>query len=222
MSVTSNRASAIRGAVEALRTRLDELGGSRIEILAVAKGFPWSDVQAAMDAGIRAVGENYAQEILDKYGHIPVDERPEIHFIGRLQTNKVARLAPVVSTWQTVDRHRLAETIARHAPGARIMVQVNTSGEDAKGGCPPNEVQDLVDFSRANGLRVDGLMVIGPTSADEEETRRAFAAASSLRTDLGLDELSMGMSGDLDLAVRYGSTMVRVGSALFGLRPPKI
>lgn len=189
--------------------------------MAVAKGFPWSDVAAAMEAGLDTFGENYSQEILEKYSRVAASERPEIHFIGRLQSNKVAHLAPFVTMWQTVDRLRLVDEISRKDPSADILVQVNLTGETDKGGCDPSEVELLVDRAISLGVRVSGLMVVGPTSGDRESTRRAFAHAAHLKADLGLSELSMGMSADLDLAVEAGSTMVRVGSAVFGRRPPK-
>lgn len=221
MTSPLERSDEIAVAVRDLRARLDSLGGDRVRILAVAKGFPWVDVRAAMAAGIECVGENYAQEVASKYACVAVSDRPEIHFIGRIQTNKISQLASYVSIWQTVDRPRIIDTISRRAPGSRIMIQVNATGEEDKGGCAPAEVHRLVDGARSSGLDVLGLMVVGPTSGDLDSTRAAFSLVSRLREDLGLAELSMGMSGDLELAVEWGTTMVRVGSALFGGRPPK-
>ena len=218
----TQRSNDIAEAVHSLRNRLDAHGGGGVRIVAVAKGFPWVDVRAAMEAGIDAVGENYAQEVIEKYGSVAVDERPSLHFIGRMQSNKIGALAPFVSTWQTVDRSKLIEGIARQSPGSEVLIQVNTTDEIDKGGCSPSEVDDLVALGRRQGLRIAGLMVIGPTSGDLDETRAAFTRAARIRERLGLVELSMGMSADLDLAVELGSTMVRVGSALFGRRPPKI
>lgn len=215
------RAQTIAEAVHALRIRLDDLGGSNVRIVAVAKGFPWVDVHAAMDAGVDAIGENYSQEIVTKYESVPLEDRPDIHFIGRLQSNKIGAIAPYVTMWQTVDRQRLLEGIALRAPESEVLIQVNTTGEGDKGGCAPEEAEKLVRHGESLGLRVKGLMVMGPTSGDRDETRAAFAAASEIRSRLGLAEMSMGMSGDVDLAMEWGTTMVRVGSALFGGRPPK-
>jgi hypothetical protein len=217
----TGRSDEIAAAVHSLRERIAAWGGSRVRIVAVAKGFPLSDVRAALTAGIDMVGENYAQEIVGKYGSIPVEERPVLHFIGRLQSNKIAQLTPYVSTWQTVDRERLVDEIARHAPKSEVMIQVNLTDEPDKGGCDPFELEPLVSRARERDLTVSGLMVVGPTSGDRAVTRRVFAEAARLRADLGLAELSMGMSGDIDLAVEAGSTMVRVGSLVFGSRPPK-
>jgi PLP dependent protein len=218
----TQRSQIIAEAVGRLRNRLDALGGSSVRIIAVAKGFPWVDVRSALDAGVDAVGENYAQEIVDKYRLAPLDHKPPIHFIGRLQSNKIGALAPFVSTWQTVDRSKLLDGIAHRSPGAEVLIQVNTTAESGKGGCSPDEVEDLVAQGRDLGLMVSGLMVIGPTSGDRDETKAAFTRAAQIRERLGLAELSMGMSADLDLAVELGTTMVRVGSALFGGRPPNI
>lgn len=217
----TQREGEIALAVQRLRSNLDDLGGSSVRIVAVAKGFPWSDVRAALSNGVTMIGENYAQEILHKYGSIPLGERPAVHFIGRLQSNKIPQLIPFVSTWQTVDRDRLVGEIARRAPGSEIMIQVNFTGEADKGGCDPVDLESLVARARRHDLVVAGLMVVGPTSGERDLTRRVFAEAARRRVDLGLVELSMGMSGDIDLAVEAGSTMVRVGSLVFGSRPPK-
>ena len=220
-SDVTRRGDEIALSIQRLRADLDDLGGSSVRIVAVAKGFPWSDVRAALANGVSIIGENYAQEILLKYGSVPVDERPAVHFIGGLQSNKIRQLIPFVSTWQTVDRDRLVSEIARRAPGSEIMIQVNFTGEADKGGCDPVDLELLVTRARQHDLVVAGLMVVGPTSGDRNLTRRVFTEASRRRVDLGLVELSMGMSGDIDLAVEAGSTMVRVGSLVFGSRPPK-
>lgn len=215
------RGDEIAHAIRRVRGYLDELGGVNVRIVAVAKGFPWSDVRVAMASGATMIGENYAQEILAKYSSVPVEERPKLHFIGRLQSNKIQQLAPFVTTWQTVDRERLVDDIARRVPGSEIMVQINLTGEADKGGCDPGDLEGLVDRARRQDLKVVGLMVVGPTNGDRDLTRRVFVEAARRRADLGLEELSMGMSGDIDLAVEAGSTMVRVGSMVFGSRPPK-
>ncbi len=204
-----------------VRRRLDELGGSDVTIIAVTKGFGIEAVHEVMQAGCRIVGENYAQELLGKFGSMAADERPDIHFIGHLQSNKVAALAPLVAVWQTVDRPSIAAAVARRAPGAKVMIQVNATGETGKDGCRIEDTAALVAQARQGGLEVIGLMTIGPSSGDREVTKRAFSQVSRLRDELGLAELSMGMSEDLDLAVPLGSTMVRLGRALFGERPPQ-
>jgi uncharacterized pyridoxal phosphate-containing UPF0001 family protein len=138
------------------------------------------------------------------------------HFLGRLQRNKVRALAPWVACWQSVDRPELGAELARRAPGARVLVEVNLGEEPQKGGCLPAAVPGLVDGLRAAGLRVDGLMAVPPHADDP---RRWFAALRDQGAALGLPELSMGMTDDFDVAVEEGATMVRVGRALFGPRP---
>jgi uncharacterized pyridoxal phosphate-containing UPF0001 family protein len=151
----------------------------------------------------------------------PPDPPVRWHFIGRLQRNKVRAVAPIVALWQSVDRLSLGEEITRRAPGASVLVQVNATGEDGKGGCPPALVPGVVDGCRDLGLDVRGLMAVGPTTGGAAAARPAFEAVRDLAARLGLVEVSMGMTDDLEVAVACGSTMVRVGSALFGPRPPK-
>ena len=139
------------------------------------------------------------------------------HFIGRLQTNKVRSLAEHVDLWESIDRLELVQELARRAPAARILVQVNISEEPQKGGCRPEGAAELVGRARDAGLDVVGLM--GVAAAGPPETARpAFRRLVGLADDLGLPERSIGMSGDLEVAVQEGSTMVRVGTALFGAR----
>ncbi len=202
--------------VEHIRRRLERVGGTGVRLLPVTKGFGLDAVHAALEAGLSAIGESYAQELAEKAAAVgaPV----EWHFIGRLQRNKVRRIAGSVALWQSVDRRRLGEEIARHAPGAAVLVQVNVTGEGQKGGCEPASTGALVRDLRDLGLDVRGLMAIGPVGAPEE-ARPGFRQLRALADDLELDERSMGMSGDLEVAVEEGSTMVRVGTALFGPRP---
>ncbi len=190
-----------------------------MRVVAVTKGFGVEAWRAASRAGADGIGENYAQELVAKaaaWGDAP---RPPVHFVGRLQSNKVRAIAPLVDVWETVDRDSLVDEVARRRPGARIFVQVNATGEADKGGCAPSALDALVARARAAGLDVRGLMVVGPTSGDPVATRDAFALVRDAAARLGLPELSMGMSGDLDAAVAEGTTSVRVGTALFGERP---
>jgi len=191
--------------------------GTDVEILAVTKGFGPDALVAAAAAGLRAVGENYAQELHTK-APTAAEHGLAVHFIGQLQSNKVRQLAPVVDVWETVDRSRLVDEIARRAPGARVLVQVDATGEPGKGGCPVGDVAPLVRAGGQAGLVVVGLMTVGPTAGGPEAARPAFRAVRRLADDLGLATCSMGMSGDLEVAVEEGSTQVRVGTALFGAR----
>lgn len=216
--VIKARAAEIR---ERLRAAGDAEG--RVALIAVTKGFPAALIGRALAAGLVDLGENYAQELVAKAadpGSVgPGGERPRWHFIGGLQSNKIKLLAGVVHLWQTVDRSSLAEAIARRDPGARILVQVNTTEEAQKSGCQPGETPALVARARELGLDVAGLMTIGPTEAGADP-RPCFARLRDLGAVCEVQELSMGMSADFEAAVAEGSTMVRIGSALFGERPP--
>ncbi|MGY6500207.1 MAG: YggS family pyridoxal phosphate-dependent enzyme [Acidimicrobiales bacterium] len=217
--------SEVRRRLEAVRDRIATAGGDveRVRVCAVTKGFGVDAVAAAVAAGVTDVGENYAQELLEKVdASVAVPDASAIrwHMIGRLQRNKVRGLAPHVHCWQTIDRAALATEVARRAPGATVMVQVAGSDEPGKGGCPLGEVPELVARCREVGLHVDGLMTVGPTDS-ALDPRPVFEAVSALATDLSLSERSMGMSRDLEAAVASGATMVRVGTALFGARRPR-
>jgi pyridoxal phosphate enzyme (YggS family) len=192
-----------------------------VAVLAVTKGFGPEAMAAAVAAGCPAVGENYAQELLaklDALGALDVP-RPEVHFIGRLQSRKVRTVAGVVDVWQSIDRSVLVDEVAKRAPGARIMVQVNVSDEPQKGGCTPAEAPGLVAAARGAGLEVEGLMTVGRTGPPDA-AREGFRMLRRLADEVGVRQRSMGMSEDLEVAVSEGSTMVRVGTALFGERPP--
>jgi pyridoxal phosphate enzyme (YggS family) len=203
--------------------RLRELIAQRatrgtVTVCAVTKGFGPEAVRIAHRLGCEAIGENYAQEAITKLGEVG-REHPPLHFIGRLQSNKVRSLASVVAVWQSVDRVSVVEEIAKRAPRARIYVQVNATGEPDKGGCPIGDTALIVNHARSAGLVVEGLMTVGPTVPDDDHTRRVFAEVRRLADDLGLAGCSMGMSGDLEIALAEGATLVRVGSAIFGERP---
>ena len=205
---------------ESIMRRVREIGGARVRVVAVTKTFPASAVNAVVAAGCSMIGENYAQDLLEKWPGVDLVRRPEVHFIGRLQSNKVRALSPIVNVWQSVDRESVIAEIARRAPQSRIMLQVNATGEADKGGCLVGDVDELFTRSIDLGLEVVGLMTVGPTSGDVALTRRAFETTARLAHELGLPEVSMGMTGDLELAIECGSTMVRIGSAIFGDRPP--
>ena len=191
-----------------------------VRVVAVTKGFGEWAIEAAVSAGCRAIGENYAQELVAKRDVI---ERlaPEVHFIGRLQTNKVRLVADLVDVWASLDRAPLVDEVAKRAPGSRVLIQVDTTGDPAKGGCAVDDVAALVARARDVGLVVAGLMTVGPTGEPAESARMGFRQVRDLVDDLGLDVCSMGMSGDLEVAVQEGSTEVRIGTALFGPRPPR-
>jgi PLP dependent protein len=153
-------------------------------------------------------------------GMAPAGTAPDVrwHFLGAVQRNKVARLAPVVDCWQGIARIEEGRAIARRRPGASVLVQVDVVGGQGRNGCAPAGVSDLVTALRGEDLDVAGLMTIGP-QGPPEASRPAFALVRELTTRLGLSECSMGMTDDMDVALAEGSTMVRLGRALFGERP---
>jgi pyridoxal phosphate enzyme (YggS family) len=211
--------------VAELRDRITRAGGVGVGIVAVTKTFgvdAWSD---AKFAGCEAVGENYAQELIAKSQQMDRTDRLPIHFIGQLQTNKIKSLFDVVDVWQSVDRASVVtELVKLHAGRAKngrceMLLQVSTTSESDKGGCDPSEAKALVDQARQGGLDVTGLMTVGPTDMDVVKTRAAFRLLSQMAADLGVQQLSMGMTADVEIAVEEGSTLVRVGTALFGERP---
>ena len=215
--------ATVSGRIAAIHDRIRCAGGDPavIELLGVTKGFGPDVVPVALGAGLRILGENYAQELITKAAWLA--ERPGLgqvawHFIGQLQRNKVRLLAPYVSLWQSIDRPELVAAVARLAPAAAVLIQVNTTAEPQKGGCAPAEVADLVEGAQAAGLVVQGLMTVGPTETDTDP-RPAFEMLRGLVDRLGLTTCSMGMSDDLEQAVQEGTNMVRIGRALFGPRP---
>jgi hypothetical protein len=201
-----------------VRERIRVAGGDpdSVAVVAVTKGFSETAVTAAFESGLADVGENYAQELLGKAREVTVPVR--WHFIGHIQTNKVAGLKGIVFLWHGVDRLHAGQAIARHEPGAAVLVEVNTAGDPAKRGCRVEEAPPLVDALRELGLRVRGLMTIA-AAGPPESARPAFRDLAVLAHRLELPELSMGMTADLEVAVQEGATMVRVGEALFGPRP---
>ncbi len=210
----------------ALVQRIEKAGGdpAKVRVVAVTKGFGPDTVRAARQAGLLDVGENYAAELSAKAAAIasgPASggEATDLvwHFLGAVQRNKVAELAPLVGLWQSVARQSEGVRIARFAPGAAVLVQVDTTGQPGRNGCTPGDTATLVSQLRDAGLDVRGLMTVA--APGEAAAREAFATVGRLADELGLHERSMGMSDDLEMAVAAGSTMVRVGRALFGERP---
>jgi pyridoxal phosphate enzyme (YggS family) len=212
-------AAAVTAALERVRGRITGAGGDleRITLVAVTKGFDVDAVRAVRAAGVADLGENYAQELRAKADALD-DAGARWHFVGHVQRNKIPLVGADVALWHGVDRLAVGGAIARRAPGAEVLVQVDITGEPQKAGCPPAEVPGLVEQLRAVGLDVRGLMAMGP-AGPPEDARSGFRLVSGLADDLGLDERSMGMSDDLEVAVEEGATMVRIGRALLGPRP---
>ena len=209
-------ANEVADRVAHVRSFISNAGGAAVSLVAVTKSFGIDALRAALSAGCDAVGENYAQELLEKIseGAPSID----VHFIGALQSNKVRMLAGHIALWQSVDRDSVVDELGRRAPGATILIQVDTTGEPSKGGVTPAQLDALRVRAESRGLIVKGLMTIGPTDGTQDECEKSFGMLRHLVNEQGLSVCSMGMSADYPIAVACGSTMVRVGSGLFGDR----
>ena len=201
-----------------IRERISTAGGDSrsLAIVAVTKDFGLDAVQAALDNGLHEFGENRADQLIAKAA--AVQTGVVWHFLARVQRNQVRKIAAHVDLWQAVDRVAAGEEIAKRAPDADILVQVNVSGEPQKHGARPEDVPGLVVHLSTLGLDVRGLMAVGPTGPPEA-ARPGFRTVSRLATRLALPVCSMGMTDDLEVAVQEGSTMLRIGRGLFGDRP---
>jgi len=212
--------TALDDALDDVRTRVDaaarRAGRNPGDVLVIGatKTVPVERVREAVALGVTDLGENRAQELLAKAPAVAGDQVCW-HFLGQLQRNKVRALASWVTWWHSVDRAVLGPTLARHAPKARVLVEVNLGSEPQKGGCAPGATPDLIDALRGDDVHVEGLMTVPPRA---EDPRRCFSALRELAVTLELPHLSMGMTDDFEIAVEEGATMVRIGRALFGAR----
>ena len=195
-----------------------------MQLLAVSKTWPAASVREAIAVGQRAFGENYVQEAVDKVAELAGLDL-EWHFIGPLQSNKTRLVAENFAWAHSVDRLKIAERLAAQRPPGlsplQVCIQVNVSGEASKSGCLPAEVSSLARAVTAlPRLELRGLMAIPEPSDDSARQREQFAVLRHLRDslDMELDTLSMGMSHDLEAAIMEGSTLLRVGTAIFGER----
>jgi PLP dependent protein len=196
-----------------------------ITLLAVTKGQTPVQIRAALALGLDQFGENYLPEAVPKI-HALRDAAPTWHFIGRLQANKTRQVAGLFSWVHSVDRLKVAERLSvqrpDHAPPLNVCVQVNVSGEASKGGVTPGDAPALMHAVAAlPRLRLRGLMCMLPNGIDPQQQQQQFGKLRAMQEaaraqGLVLDTLSMGMSADLEQAVREGSTMLRIGTALFG------
>lgn len=199
-------------------------------MVAVSKTRTTAEIATLADLGQKAFGENYVQEALPKIAAL-CDRGLEWHLIGHLQSNKAEPVARRFDWVQTVDRPKLVDALARHRPRdlppLNLLVQVNIDDEASKHGCPPEAIDGLAAAIAAHpNLRLRGLMAIPAPWPEETRRRAAFRAMRGLFEALqgrhaGIDTLSMGMSDDYRVAVEEGATLVRIGTALFGARPPK-
>lgn len=200
-----------------------------VAVVAVTKGFGAGAIEAAIAAGLLDIGENYFQEARDKFAQVSWPSQPvRRHFIGRLQANKARRIASLFDMVQTIDDAEGARLLDAGAAEAGktidALVQVNAAGDSRAGIAPSDCLSFVRSLASLRHVRFRGVMAVGPR--DPADTRVAFARAAraydALRNELGADTFSLGMSGDLEAAIAAGSTMVRIGSALFGARPAKV
>jgi pyridoxal phosphate enzyme (YggS family) len=225
----SDRLAGIRGRI-ASAARSAGRDPSSVRLIAVSKTFPIDAVREAFAAGQRDFGENRVQEALQKIA-ASTDLLIRWHLLGHLQTNKARKAAPVFAVIQSVDSVELLEKLDRaadesgHSP--ELLIQVDLAGEATKFGAPPAEVPRLLDAAAAcRAARIAGLMTLPPVSETPEGARPYFRRLRDLREGWlasgvpapMLRELSMGMSGDFEVAIQEGATMVRVGTAIFGSR----
>lgn len=228
MSIAGN-IDEVRSKIEQTRAEYPEFSAPSVKLIAVTKTLGIDKIQEAVDYGLRDLGENRVQEILEKYPVFPKDVR--WHLIGHLQTNKVKSIVDKVYMIHSLDSLKLAEEIEKRAAAIdRVMpclVQVNIADEETKFGLQKDETLDFVkELTHFPHIAVEGLMTIGPHVRDEEQIRNVFRELRMLKEQIDalalpavkMRELSMGMSGDYPLAVREGATMVRVGTTIFGSR----
>jgi PLP dependent protein len=218
----ASRLIAVRDRVMAAQAG-DSTGSSRpATLIAVSKTHPAEAVEEALAVGQRVFGENRVQEAKGKFPELKARFPDlELHLIGPLQTNKVKDAVALFDVIQTLDRPKLAEALAEEMAKSgrrpRCLIEVNTGEEPQKAGVSPVEVESfLADCRNRLGLPVTGLMCIPPV---DEEAAMHFALLADMARRLGLAEVSMGMSGDFETALRFGATHVRVGTAIFGSRP---
>jgi PLP dependent protein len=220
MTISQNLADILARIEAARKAAINPASGTKL--VAVSKTVDEAGIREALAAGQRLFGENRVQEAQGKFPALK-SEHPdlELHLIGPLQTNKVKEAVALFDVIQTLDRARLADALAaeRQKSGRcpRLFLQVNTGEEPQKAGVLPRDAADLIGHARKLDLPLEGLMCIPPA---EDDAAPHFAFLAKLARDHGLSHLSMGMSGDFEMAVKFGATHVRVGTAIFGSRKP--
>ena len=190
-----------------------------VQLIAVTKKFPASILCDAYQAGLRNFGENYVQEFAGKAGAVANLKDARFHLIGHVQSNKTAKAAELFHVIQTIDSPKLARRLSAEGKPLDVMIEVKLSEEESKSGADPKDVPALIEaICGLPNLRLLGLMTMPPWTTNAEESRPYFVQLRRLTEQHGLKQLSMGMSNDFEVAIEEGSTMIRVGTALFGPR----
>jgi hypothetical protein len=219
------RIAAVRARIERACERADR-DPAGVQLIAVSKTHGVEAVRDALAAGVDTFGENRAQELVPKaQAAVAAGLHPAWHFLGHLQRNKVREVMPHISVLHSLDSTRLLDEIARHRADETAVtplpcyIEVNVAGEAQKHGVAPAEVAALLERAQVGEhVRVLGLMTVAPHVTDPEQARPVFRALRELAVAHGLDELSMGMTDDFEVAIEEGATAVRVGRAIFGER----
>jgi pyridoxal phosphate enzyme (YggS family) len=203
------------------RARAPLGGAAEVTLLAVSKSQPAEAVRAAVAAGQKAFGENYVQEAIEKMNALA--DGLEWHLIGPLQSNKTRMVAERFAWVQTVASEKIARRLSEQRPSSlgplNVLIQVNVSAEKTKAGVSAESVAALASsIGSLKGIKLRGLMAIPEPGADRARYRSVKKLYDSLKADYGFDTLSLGMSDDMDVAIAEGSTMVRIGTAIFGPR----
>ena len=199
------------------------------QIVAVTKTQPFSAIEDVYNCGIFSIGENRVQEALNKFQSFYKTPNLTRRFIGHLQSNKVKKCMELFDTIDSVDSLKLIKKISKQASEMNkvfpVLLEVNTSGEDQKHGFLPNKIDEMLWCFDELSVRVEGLMTVGPLTQDRQKIRESFKFLKELQVSINerlgrdqLKELSMGMSGDYEIAIEEGSTMIRLGTVLFGKR----
>lgn len=226
MSISHNLA-AISAHIQQLSQHYQQSENS-VKLLAVSKTKPIAAIEEAIRAGQRAFGENYVQEGVEKIQHFAARKELEWHFIGALQSNKTRVVAAHFDWVQTIDRLKIAERLNEQRPAElpplNVLIQINISDEASKSGISPDKMLPLAtEIAKLPNLKLRGLMAIPKPESEPEKQKAALAHMQQLFQQLqaefdGIDTLSMGMSDDMAAAIECGSTMVRIGTAIFGAR----
>ena len=199
-----------------IRDELARIGRPDARIIAVTKGFGVEAWHAARELGLDIVGESYAQELQAKLAE--QDDRPTIHFIGRIQRNKVRKVSDDVELWHSVARPEILAELGKRRPGTRALLQLSVADDPTKDGITAAEIPAMLEVAAEADVRVEGFMTIG-VHGDAAASAAAFEEVDRLAEAYGVPERSMGMSNDWRDAAAAGATLLRLGSVLFGARP---